>query len=90
VYKTLFVNSVGFYDTIEQLYSDNALSETLKSRTWIIYTILLEYCCPLEYNNAIGNITKYYKMEMDKQTASIIKEKEELKIDNEKLKERIM
>lgn len=27
---------------------------------------------------------------MDKQTASIIKEKEELKIDNEKLKERIM
>lgn len=44
----------------------------------------------MDYQNAIGEITKLYREEMDKQLASIIKEKDDLRDENQELKDKIL
>ena len=54
IYRSLFVYSVGFYEMLNKTLVHAKNKYTLLSSIWMVYSILLEYCCQSNYQMMIA------------------------------------
>lgn len=85
IYRCLFVYSVGFYEVLSEVLSHSDQRFYISSNIWIVFNILLEYCCRTEYENIITNVTKTHKDQLDKLNKNLKDEINLLKNNNNDL-----
>ena len=65
VYRSLFVYSVGFYELIKQLVAHCQKKYSIITSIWIVFSVLLEYCCQSDYRMLISEITNQHEEEIE-------------------------
>jgi len=60
-----------------------------RSRIWIVFNILLEYCCRNEFESTITSVTEEYKQQLDDVNYSLKHQIDNLHQENQKLKSEI-
>lgn len=58
IYRSLFVYSIGFYETIMNSVEHAKNKYTILASLWKVFQILLEYCCKSNYQMLIAKITQ--------------------------------
>ena len=59
IYRSLYVNTVGFYDTIKQSTAVvTSQRHTAQSKIWKAYQALLEYCCATDFKQISGKLVE--------------------------------
>jgi hypothetical protein len=53
IYRALFVYSVGFYEMLNKLFSHCEYKDTMLTKIWKVYAVLLEYCCKSNYQTMV-------------------------------------
>ena len=65
LYKALFVYSLGFYQLINKTMEHVAGKYTYVAGVWKVYSILLEYCCKVDYDMAIATVQEEKRTALD-------------------------
>lgn len=65
LYKALFVYSLGFYQLINKTMEHVAGKYTYVAGVWKIYSILLEYCCKVDYDMAIATVQEEKRIALE-------------------------
>lgn len=53
IYRSLFVYSVGFYEMLHKLFDNCQFKNSMLSKVWKVYALLLEYCCKSNYKTLV-------------------------------------
>lgn len=69
LYKALFVYSLGFYQLINKTMEHVAGKYTYVAGVWKVYSILLEYCCKVDYDMAIATVQEEKRTALDQMEA---------------------
>jgi len=66
IYRTLYVNSVGFFTKLDD-YTSTLLSDaaTVKGRIWNAFNVLIQYACPTEFKNITVHIMETNQRQLD-------------------------
>jgi hypothetical protein len=60
VYRCLFVYSVGFYEMLKAVLAQTEQNFQTITSLWLVFQILLEYCCQTDYKIMMGEISRKY------------------------------
>lgn len=77
--------SIGFYDVANEMVSHTKDKLAIMSNIWIVFNVLMEYCCRTEYETILSKLTQQYKNQMDKKCENLQLEINSIKKNREEL-----
>ena len=97
IYRSLFVYSVGFYEMLNKSLQHAKNKYTLLSSVWMVYSILLEYCCQSNYKMMIAQVRGQHDQELEdmkvgqqQEIDNLRRHEEELTKANDELQREVM
>ena len=78
LYRTLYVNSVGFFTALDE-FTRNMLegAMSVKTRIWNVFNVLLQYACETEFKMITTQIIEDYKQQLQEVEQSKLQAAEE-------------
>jgi hypothetical protein len=64
IYRSLFVHSVGFFETISKMLLVNCQPSSylaVSKAIWKVFSVLLEFACKTEYKLIISKVTEEHE-----------------------------